>query len=199
MRIGRSQSIWLAVGVLVLFFATVILVTKKNAGSGMQLPTAIPTPAPDSKFTLNTFHRSEIKDGKKVWEVEGLRGEMYPQTNVAKVDTATIHLYRNDGTIVTLLAPTAEVNLAGAELSKAHVSGGITLRYADDFTLTTEAATYDKVTGIVTSDTPTTITGDQFEVKGDTLLAKVDEKSVLLKNHVKSVFKQIKKDAITKH
>jgi LPS export ABC transporter protein LptC len=192
MHISRSQSLFLAIGLLACFFvAGSFLVktrtTKSNTATTSPLPTAPKVP-PRSKIVLQNFQRSETKNGRKVWEITAARGEFFPEDSLISLKTALLKLFQEDGELVTLRAPKALVTLEGNSLVKAVASGGVTITKGETLTMDTQRATYDKANGTISSKEVVTFKGKGFTIIGTGLEGNVTAKEFLLKKDVKSVF-----------
>ena len=131
-----------------------------------------PTPAPqttagaNAQFLLNDFHRSETKNGQKIWEVKASRGQYFPDKQMAEVFEADVWVFRDKGEQVFLKAPEATLGFEASALTKAFFPKSVHVVYNDKVTLDTSAATYDKSSNSVFSDTTVTIVSDMMDLTG---------------------------------
>ena len=139
-----------------------------------------------SQFVLGQFHRSEVKDGKKLWEVTAQRGEYHPQSNTAELEQAVVSMYKEDKPL-TIRASKAVLSLQGNSLLKAEASGEVMASSENHGTLTTTQATFDKVANTLTTEAPVTITTSQLTIRGTGLFADLNTKEFTLKSEVDSV------------
>ncbi len=201
-RITRRQSIIIATVLLVSFFAATVAVTRSRnrvvtRPPDPEEPIASPTPvmlppdgtpASSSQFVLGSFHRSEIKDGKKLWEVKADRGQYFPETASAVLESATVWMYRKDRTI-QLSAPHAALSFRASDLKNAQLHGGIRVEYDDSTTVETDAAVYDKEHETLTSDSGVRVSSDSLDVTGKNMFVNLTNNEVRLTGGVTTVVK----------
>ena len=194
----RRQSLSIGIGAIALFFGLGVVMlqndkpkaTKVGSGEAAVVDSAeqVQNANLESRFTLQRFHRSEVKNGKKVWEVEADKGQYDPQTNSAKLESATVQLFKDDG-IVTMKAPKAILYLDGTALKSATASDGVVITYDDKLKIETNSATYDKVNNSVTSDDFVKITSESMEISGTGLSADTITKEFTLKKNIETIIK----------
>lgn len=188
---------------LAAFFGTALIVIRSSTnegGSSSSLPIPSVSLSEDGSpsLVLNRFNRSLTRDGRKVWEIDAEKGEYIVGSESANIETAVLHLYKEDGTVVKLNAPKATLFIKENALSRAELDGGITLNYGGQFTVLTDSAVYDQLREVVTAPGLTKIQGDGFDVQGDELSVEVNQRILHLKGNVTSVFTP-KKDGTTSH
>lgn len=243
MRLSRSQSLVIAVGLLVIFFAAGISLARSSrpapspedlakqqallqsfatptasnqlgpaaatsvsstpsskqdpqveANSIMNQNTTLipgqsetPQNPNNSLFALKQFHRSEMKDGRKVWEVTATQGEYFPAESAARVKDAHVLLYRKGGEVVQIDTKEALLHLQAGTLSRAETSGGVKIVYNDKLTITTEVANFDREKNIVFAPGLVEIRGEMMDISGNVLNADVEKKEMTLSENVVSV------------
>ncbi|MBX7144529.1 MAG: LPS export ABC transporter periplasmic protein LptC [Oligoflexia bacterium] len=200
MRLSRRSSLIIAcVSVLFAFAWGISTISKGKPAKEIPVgpaPTPTPTPLPgpaDSKFVLNEFHRSEVRDGKKMWEIFGTQGQLVSEQNLVRVSNPHVILYKDKGDVVDIKATSADVKLDGSAIGKATLSGNVIVSYNSANTLTTEELVYDRASGRVTSEQRVRVSGDLIEVEGDELRGNLNEKEFTLLKNVRSTLKPKKK------
>ena len=194
MIISRTQSRALAVAVLVAFVAISLLLIRFSRQSipgrlALDLP-SISIEERTSNVVLGKFHRSEMKHGKKAWEISADKGKYITEKNEIVVSIATLTLYRDDGSSTTLKADEATLALSGADIKSAHAVGNVVVSRDDEVTLTTSDATYDKENNLVIATGPVSIRSETFDTDGEDLTIHLDTEEVLLAKNVHSVIRQ---------
>lgn len=198
MRITKRQSIVFGLGTLALFFCFGVLMLNrassiKVAEHAREFPgeaaPQITKEDLDSPVTLNQFHRSEIRDGRKLWEVKADKGRYFPKNNSSALENANIIFFRPDETVVELKAVRAILYISGVDLSRAEASEGVELIYDNKVRIVTESALYDKQSNTVYAPGFVKIMSDRMEISGNILSARVDEHEFNLKENVTSVIK----------
>jgi LPS export ABC transporter protein LptC len=209
LHISRRNSITVALGLLAVFFIGSLLLIKKPAAPVTTtaevktqeiLPTAVPSQ--NVSFVLSQFHRAEMKNGKKLWEVEALRGLLDPQTNIATLEQASVFIYRDDQTTIHVTAPTAHITIKGASLTDIDAIGGVKLFYNNDYVVETEHVIMHRTPeaagsepeakedsqGTVEAPGNITITGSQLSITGVGFFGDLSKRQFTIKNSVKSIF-----------
>jgi LPS export ABC transporter protein LptC len=155
-----------------------------------------PTPQLNSQFRLNNFHRSQVKNGRTVWNIVAEVGEYFPQSSTIDLVQPLITLFRENGEIVTLKANSAEIKLNKDELSTAQIKGDVIIKYLASeaakeakFTITGEEAVYDKASGTVISQSAVHLVSERMDVTGSQLYAQVEEQIINIKKNVKTSIK----------
>ncbi len=194
----------IAIGSIVLFFSTAAILVRGRAAIPVKIidtdsPTALsPVPTvsasaanadsiPKTEVVLNKFHRSEVKDGKKLWEVEALQGRYLAESASIDLDQAKLWVYQKSGETVSLDASKARLFLEGQELVRAETSGGVRVDRDGKITVTTEAATYVRRENIVQAPGFVQIKSDTVDVSGTGLEVQLDTKEIRLSSGVSSI------------
>lgn len=202
----RKHSLILGISLIALFFVAGIFMLYKSNASQAKSITAISQEKkekaadvpdvvqpvsekldPTAPVVLNKFHRNQIRDGKKLWEVLAEKGKYLPGSNNAELDEAELFLFRKDGSKVHLTAQKALLNFSGADLSQAKVSGKVLMIYNDKVQMRTEDATYDKVASTVNVPGEVSILTDNIEVSGKDLLVDIEKQEMLLRKDVSTI------------
>ena len=147
------------------------------------------TPTADSAFTLNNFQRSEIKDGRTVWEVSAVQGQYFPAEDLARLKEANLLVHRKSGELVRLTAAEAVLHLKGPTLERAVVRGQVRIVQNDDTTLTTEEATWDRGANLVTAPGPVRVESRRLSLRGSGLRADLEREIFSLTSNVETVLK----------
>ncbi|MFM1846967.1 MAG: Lipopolysaccharide-assembly, LptC-related [Pseudomonadota bacterium] len=205
MYLTKSQSRIVALGTLALFFIGGVTYVGLSRPSFVSMAkespltevtpasdssAAAPTPVTGSNFTLDNFHRSEMKDGKKVWEVSALKGTYFPETNTATLESPSLLFYRPNGEVVQLNAATATLALSGTSLTRAEISGNVRVVYSEKVTMETELAVYEKEANRVTAPGKVTISSAQLDIVGRELKAELGRNEFSLGKDVSSTVKK---------
>lgn len=206
MNITRHQSYIIGIGALALFFLSSILMLRgASLSKGSETsPKSIEysqSGKPDSQvainqsseknitspLTLNKFHRSEIRDGNKLWEVSAEKGRYFPQTQSAELEDATLFLYREDSSTIQLKTVRASLVFNAATLVTAELQGNVIVTYSDKGVIKTEYALYDREGNSVTAPGHVIIENQSITIEGDQLAANLESKEFILKKKVSTV------------
>ncbi len=219
-QLSRKQSILAAVLALATFFGFGILRVQERQsapialtqeersiasigdtelpeGLGESSPSSASVGEPDnqSPFTLKTFRRSEVRDGKKVWEIVAAEGRYFPEKNEAEVEAPELFVFTEDGAEVRVLAKRAKLFLAGTGLVSAVLEGDVRVIRNDELTIETERAEYDKVAGRVHAAGFVKLSSPSFDVSGVGAEVEIESQIVKLLASVESMVKP--REAVT--
>ncbi len=199
MYLSRSHSILIAVSILILFFIVGLALLPKHTNRGaakMSLELDLITEE-GPKVTLNQFHRSETRNGEKLWEIEAKSGEYLTASNTARLQQSSVWFYKKGKEPIKISSDKAEIELEGSSLGKAHMNGNVKITYGEKGELLTDQATYDKAEDSISSPTKVKIHSALIDVTGDGLTGKISTKEFKLLRNVDSVIRV--KDATKKN
>ena len=140
-------------------------------------------------ISLTNFHRSETKDGKKLWEIKAETGSFLPTKGAVSIENAKLWLFKKKGEVVELQAKKAIVYIRGATLSKAEASEHVVVINSDGTVMTTKEAVYDRVNETVTAPGYVEIENETFKTTGYVLDANVKTESFTLSRDVTTMIK----------
>lgn len=164
--------------------------TTQSAPESASPPADTPAPNPAenrSQFMLENFHRSETRDGRKLWEVTAARGQYYPETQRAQVESAVVWFFRDNNEKIKLSADRASLILKGSELESADTSGAVVLIYNDSITLETDRANFSQTQQRIDVPSPVKITGENLNVSGDSLQVDLSTNAATVSGNVRTV------------
>ena len=173
-RSGSRRSVIEASGALGVGSAATAA-AKESAGNGSQVQ-------------MQDFHRVEIKAGKPVWEVRARDAKYFPQEMVTHVNEASLVVFRQEESPVTIESRAARLNLAGQSLHHASLEGAVSIKVGESFALTTEVADYDVTDRRVVAPGEARIEGKGFEVEGSGLTYDVDTETLTIARDVRCTF-----------
>ena len=196
MRLGKRQSQALALILIVAFFTLAFLYTGREEKPATNLVSVTSTPADgaNSLFKLTDFRRSEIKNGKKVWEIVAASGEYFADSNKAKVSDANIWFFKSAGEVVKLWAKEAEVGFVEGSITSAHAVKGFHLDYNQQLQVDSDEADYDLTEKVVKINSPVKITHAQMQTEADSMTVYIEKDEVILSKNVRSVLFHDKKN-----
>ena len=199
MRLSRKQSIVLSICVLAGFFTCASLLSKtQHAQTPIEtvykqtLPEKISQkaeeaikkiPTPKTKLIMGEFHRSETKDGKKIWEVESKEGRYDPQTKKARLKDAFLRFYHKNGDVITVSTDKAEVSIQDGKLNNVRLTGNVVITF-NDVKLITERATMENNNQTVIIPNKVIIKKNGLHLEGQKLKANLETKEFELINNV---------------
>ena len=141
-----------------------------------------------SKVRLQNFHRTEIKDGRSVWEVTADDAKYFGRREVTHLENSILTLYQEDGREVVIHSDSAKLSLKEQSLNRAQLAGNIRIEIDKDISIITPSALYKVDSNEVTSAEQVGVSGTGFHIEGKDLRAKLDSEQIYLYSDVRSVF-----------
>ncbi len=193
--LSRKQSMILGLGLLALFFIVsgVIIAVKNNATISLGDVATSGTVNSDTEsglgFTLDNFHRSLVRDGKKIWEIRGTSGSYRVNTNTATILNPDLTINRPSGESATITARKGVVTLDGAQLKDADLTDNVVVRYQSKTTLTTDRALFDYENNQITIPEKFALENPLFSIKAQTLRGMLDKQEFTASGGVISIIK----------
>lgn len=143
-------------------------------------------PSPTADVKITRFHLVETKDGKRLWEVWGDRGEVFEKTHVAKVvkiaNPVTVVLYSEQGKL-TARSDSATVNMRTKDI---HMEGHITATSEQGNSLQTESLDWSAKDRRVSTRLPVTLVKGGLTSSGVGMEAETDLERVGFLSRVRS-------------
>lgn len=215
MRLSRIQSRLIAAGALTLFFVVGLFFMRDRdlpvkdtpplgtpttpAQPAMTAPvqetlaaTPLATAAP--VFSLKEFHRSQIENGKVVWQVDASSGSFDPIAKQATLVNAHLTTTEKDGSQLEITAGAAKLTLNGATLTQADAASGVDIKFQGKVELKTDQASINQETGDVRAPGLVTIRSDAMLITGEGLEGNLRKKEIkLLRRVATTVYPQNKR------
>ena len=202
MQLTKRQSLFAALAILGVFFTLATAVVRRSRPAEVQTDGPVePEPAAPaeavllqpaegkSKVVLNEFHRSEVRDGRMLWEVSAKRGQYLPEKNSAELAEARLRFFRKTGEVVTLDAKRADLYFEGQTLAHADLSEGLALNFKREVKVVTENASYDRQSNSIKAPGRVKIKHALARIVGEDLSADISSGQVSLGRNVETVLK----------
>jgi len=129
---------------------------------------------PDAVQWIQNFHRIEIRDGKKAWELEADEAQYLQGQNQVVVRKPRTTLYMKDGEKVTVTGDQGTVEFVGKDLQKAMLHDSVEI-HVRGFVVRAGDAVYDRTADKIVAKGPVTIEGAELQVAGNDMTVFVKE------------------------
>jgi LPS export ABC transporter protein LptC len=175
----RRRYVRLGVGFLVVAaFASVgyLLHTSLQAQKSAQDDhTSLEGMLPEAVQWIQNFHRIEIRDGKKAWELIADEAQYLQEREQVVVRNPRTTLYMKDGEKVTVSGNHGTVEFAnGKDLRKAVLHDNVEV-HLRDFVIRADEAVYERSTEKIVATGPVTIVGTELKVAGNDMTVYVKD------------------------
>lgn len=199
-RISKRQSWVLASGAFLAFALSAILLlqNRKSLTVRINTPSTSGTISVEGsvlrpQIVMSEFHRTETKNGKTSWEIKAKQGAYDASAKLAKLEQATLWLFRDNGEVVKIVAPSALVTIDGNTLTKAHISGGVELQLSTNLKATSDEALLDRVTNTLSVPGKVKIERDRITLQGRGLDVDIENQVFKLARNVETVIQPVKR------
>ncbi|MBI2963517.1 MAG: LPS export ABC transporter periplasmic protein LptC [Deltaproteobacteria bacterium] len=129
---------------------------------------------PDAVQWIQNFHRIEIRDGKKTWELRADEAQYLQDQNQVVVRRPNTTLYTKEGEKVTVSGDLGSVQFKGRDLQKAELHDSVEIRVRG-FVIRADDAVYDRDVDRIVARGPVTIEGERLRVAGNDMVVFVKE------------------------
>jgi len=142
----------------------------------------------DAAVVFGAFQKSEVKDGKKIWEITAKVGKFHTTTGVAELQDTDVSLLKEADTI-TIHAAQALITLTGNDLKKIEARGDVVIHSQEkNTTIYTDSLLYDRATDRLTTPDPVRVVSPDIELQGSGLEGNTALKQFSLARDVKTIF-----------
>lgn len=148
-----------------------------------QLTIPLPDKATQSILSLSRIHQTATKDGTVQWELEAGSAELEPGSGKMILKDPLVDFYMNDGTRVNLKANKGVLNTKNNNIN---VQGNVRVVY-DQYTLKTEALSYQHTNRLLQTRRPVLITGHSFNLKAAGMTYDLDAGQAIFNGEVKGI------------
>jgi LPS export ABC transporter protein LptC len=137
-------------------------------------PSSLEGMLPDAVQWIQNFHRVEIRDGKKTWELEAEEAQYLQEQNQVVVRHPRTTFYMKDGEKVTVRGEQGSVTFNGKDLQKATLHDNVEI-HVRAFVIRAGNAIYNRAADQIVAQGPVTIDGEQLRVAGRDMVVFVKE------------------------
>ncbi len=129
---------------------------------------------PEAVQWIQNFHRVEVKDGKKAWELEAEEAQYLAENHQVLVRKPRTTLYMKDGETVVASGDQGKVQIHGKELQKAELHDNVEVQVRG-FVVRAGDAIYDRATDLIRVNGRVTIVGEQLQLSGNDMVVFVKD------------------------
>ena len=137
-------------------------------------PSSLHGMLPDAVQWIQNFHRIEIREGKKAWELEADEAQYLQDRNQVVVRRPRTSFYMNEGEKVTVTGDEGDVQFDGKDLQRASLHDNVEI-HVRGFVVRATDAVYDRATEKIVAKGAVTIDGEQVRVAGTDMVVFVKE------------------------
>ena len=141
-------------------------------------------------FSLERFERSETVDGKLLWKIVGENAQYFPEKNSVLIRNCDLFFATEKEEAVRIRSKEASIALKDASLSRADLSGEVSLDYENGkVVINSDKAAFLQEERKISVEGPVQIKSQWYEVKGIGLSADLETKEFKILKDVDSTIK----------
>jgi len=160
-------------------------------------PQALLALVPEAALQVKNFHRSNIEDGRKTWEIWGDEAGYFKAEEKAVIQRPRLKFYQENGEVISAQGRQGEVFLGDGQLQKVVMTGAVEITYQTMKFLTDELV-YLRASDHVISPGRIRATFDGIELEGAGMELSITEERMKLQQDVKTTIRPdlLRKDGI---
>lgn len=136
---------------------------------------------------IQNFRRVKVENGRRVWEIRAKEARFFEETQEIVVQEPDLTFYLEDGDREAhVTGAEGRLVLDGRDLKRVTLRGGVAVRL-DDLEITTDEATYDRATDLITAAALVTVRGRTIDVHARGMELAVEMRKVRLLAEVRTV------------
>jgi LPS export ABC transporter protein LptC len=220
MRITKTQSRYFALAAIAIFFIVAgIFLSRSGGESSLALKTEnkvkeeiIDTPKAsldvkdknleekdepkqdeNSLVEMDNFERSQIRDGKVVWEIKAKRSVYNPELKITEIFDAVLNVYDDPERPVNLKAKSAKIQLSEGKPAFVEFNDTVNVKFGEEMFVDCNQAIYNILTGEIDARESVNVRGELFNITGERLLANLKTKKFEFVEHTKSILNKGKR------
>ena len=85
---------------------------------------------PESALEVKDFHRTQVKDGRKLWEVAGEEVRYLKKDKEAVVKKPRLVFYHKNGEALEVAGDEGRLFFTGQEMERVHIQGALQVNYS---------------------------------------------------------------------
>jgi len=114
---------------------------------------------------IKDFHRVQVDNGRKVWEVSASEAQYYSDERLVVVMDPVVSFFLTDGRVVALRGKEGKVFLGKHDLQRIELVGDVHVQLGD-YALRADSARYERDGDVIIAPGPVRVTGEAFDVRG---------------------------------
>jgi len=137
-RIAKALAIFGCTALAVILGVAVWVVRHRSATQALRSVAGL---MPDTLLHARNFHWTQMKGDQSQWVLQAKEASYLADKTSLQLEGAELSVKPEDGKSILLLAPHALLKLEGNHISRAELSGGLSVHYGD-YMLQTDQATF---------------------------------------------------------
>lgn len=151
-------------------------------------PQALLELVPEAALQVKNFHRSNIEDGRKTWEIWGDEAGYFKADEKAVIQRPKLSFYQENGEVISATGERGEIFLSDGDLEKVVLSGDVKIGY-QQMRFRTEELIYLHESDRVVSPGQVRAMLEGLELEGTEMELSITEERIKLHRNVKTIIR----------
>lgn len=193
----RTKSVFLALALTlsgVIVYKTVDALWRQKINEFKESPIKLLDSLPESALEVKDFHRTQVKDGRKLWEVSGEEVRYLKTEKEVVIKRPKLVFYRQNGESLEVTGNQGRIFFSGEEMERVHLEGAMEVNYSG-FILKAHELLYVKGKDMIVLPGRVTLTGKGMELEGVGMEISLHEEKLRLQRQVRT---KLEPDSIEK-
>jgi LPS export ABC transporter protein LptC len=149
----------------VIAYKTVDILWRQRVNEFKENPLQLLDSLPESALEVKDFYRTQVKDGRKLWEVAGEEARYLKKEKEAVIRKPRLIFYHKNGEALEIEGDEGRIFFTGQEMERVHLQGAMRVNYTG-FVLQANELLYVKGSDRVVLPGKVTIQGKGLELEG---------------------------------
>lgn len=151
-----------------------------------ELVSDLPEMADGIEQRIRGFHRVNVRDGRKVWDLRAAQARVRKGQGMILVEDPELELFDPKGTRVFVRADEGVVELAEGQLGRVELDGAVAIDYGD-YRVETPQGYYEGAEKTVILPEGVRITGGAVDLSGQRMVLNVEHRRVRVRGAVRTI------------
>jgi LPS export ABC transporter protein LptC len=178
------RNVLVLIIVSIIGIVTVVYVNYRKISANPEKLITIFKPGVD--MTIDEIHQTATRNGRKEWQLDATSAQYIDSQKKVRLDNLGMIFFLEDQQQVQL---TADSGTLETESQNVSVKGQVELRNKDAL-LNTDELHYRHAKRFIFSETPVTISGDDFQLSAERMTLDLSKRKAVLKGSVRVTFNE---------
>ena len=177
---------WFVLALALISFAGILytlrtsLTAQKAADVG---PSALEGMLPEAVQWMQNFHRVEIQDGRKAWEIEAEEAQYLEDAGRVLVRKPRASFFLKEGDKVVVEGDDGILDFNGRDLQRVTLKSNVQV-HVRGFVIRVDGARYDRTRNRIVAGGPVTIDGEEITIRGRGMVVFMKDARFAIKEQV---------------
>ena len=175
--------VFILLGIVV--YKTVETLRRQKLSEFKKNPLKLLDSLPESALEVKDFYRTQVKEGRKLWEIAGEEARYLKKEKEALIKKPRMVFYHKNGEAMEVKGDEGHLFFTGQEMDRVHIQGAMQVNYSG-FVLQANELFYEKGKDRVFLPGKVTVKGKGLELEGIGMEISLQDEKLRLHQQVKT-------------